>query len=219
MRSNIDKFKEDFERLTKAGEELKLILFEEVGPKKKTRPGRFFAKYQGWYSEAAVVIEQLLPQRLEEFVNLYESDSRRKTLNTSNYSIADYCMGLAPATNSFGQQTFDQGVVFMKYQMQVAILGSVSQRLESSLFDIKQLTQADLFDSELDAAEELLKQKFLRPAGVIVGVILEKHLAQVCSAHKLVVRKKAPHHQRTERSPKRIGSYRYAGLALNSTPL
>lgn len=38
------------------------------------------------------------------------------------------------------------------FRQQQAILNAVKQRFESSLFDIKQLVQADLFDSELDAA-------------------------------------------------------------------
>ena len=72
------------------------------------------------------------------------------------------------------------------------ILKSVSKRFESSLFDIQNLVQADLFDSELDAAKELLKNKFTRAAGAICGVILEKHLKLVCESHEVKIgRKKA----------------------------
>jgi hypothetical protein len=68
----------------------------------------------------------------------------------------------------------------------------VKARFESSLFDIRQLVQADLFDSELDAAKELAKNKFTRAAGALAGVILERHLAQVCDNHGIKVAKKAP---------------------------
>ena len=51
---------------------------------------------------------------------------------------------------------------------------------------------ADLFDSELDAAEALAKKKFLRGAGAMAGVVLEKHLRQVCSNHSVKISKKAP---------------------------
>jgi hypothetical protein len=68
----------------------------------------------------------------------------------------------------------------------------VKARFESSLFDIRQLVQADLFDSELEAADELVKQKFVRAAGALAGVVLERHLAQVCDNHGIKVRKKAP---------------------------
>ena len=63
-------------------------------------------------------------------------------------------------------------------------------RFESSLFDIQQLVTADLFNSELDAASELAKKKFLRAAGALAGVVLEKHLRQVCKSHSVTIRKK-----------------------------
>jgi hypothetical protein len=79
-----------------------------------------------------------------------------------------------------------------QFQQQLAILKSVSTRFESSLFDIRQLVQADLFDSELDAARELVKHGFLRGAGAIAGVVLEKHLTQVADNHNIKTRKKHP---------------------------
>ena len=50
---------------------------------------------------------------------------------------------------------------------------------------------ADLFDSELEAASELAKNKFFRAAGAVAGVVLEKHLLQVCDNHAIAPTKKA----------------------------
>lgn len=58
------------------------------------------------------------------------------------------------------------------------------------MFDIKQLVQADLFDSELEAAKELNKKGFIRGAGAVAGVVLENHLSQICENHKIKVIKK-----------------------------
>ena len=69
------------------------------------------------------------------------------------------------------------------FRQQLSILKSVKARFESSLFDIRQLVQADLFDSELAAAKELAKHKFNRAAGALAGVVLERHLRQVCDNH------------------------------------
>ena len=69
---------------------------------------------------------------------------------------------------------------------------SAKARFESSLFDIRQLVQADLFDSELEAAKELAAHKFTRAAGAVAGVVLERHLAQVCGNHSVTVAKKTP---------------------------
>jgi hypothetical protein len=68
----------------------------------------------------------------------------------------------------------------------------VKARFKSTLFDIRQLVQADLFDSELDAAEQLTKNRFFRPAGALAGVVLERHLGQVCDNHAIKITKKTP---------------------------
>jgi hypothetical protein len=71
-------------------------------------------------------------------------------------------------------------------------LRSVEKRFESTLFDIEQLTQAYIFDSELDLAKELNKKGFVRGAGAICGVVLEKYLGQFCLNHKIKIAKKNP---------------------------
>jgi hypothetical protein len=80
----------------------------------------------------------------------------------------------------------------MRFQTQLQILRAIEQRFESSLFDIRQLVQADFFDSELDAARELTKGGSLRAAGAVAGVVLEKHLSEVISNHNVAIRKQHP---------------------------
>jgi hypothetical protein len=77
-------------------------------------------------------------------------------------------------------------------EQQLHILGSAEQRFKSSLFEIRQLVTADLFDNEVEAARALEKNKFLRAVGAIAGVLLEKHLAQVCENHDIKITKKHP---------------------------
>ena len=72
------------------------------------------------------------------------------------------------------------------------MLKAAKARFESSLYEIRQLVQADLLDSELEAAEVLAKHKFTRAAGALAGVVLERHLAQVCADRKLPTGKKNP---------------------------
>ena len=55
-----------------------------------------------------------------------------------------------------------------------------------------EVLQADVFDSELESARELLKKGYIRAAGAIAGVVLEKHLGHVCGKHNLKTRKKHP---------------------------
>jgi len=86
----------------------------------------------------------------------------------------------------------DSKAAFSKFQQQIDILKSAERKFESSLFDIKQIIQSDLFDSELDAAKELLKKGFLRGSGAICGVVLERHLKQVATNHMVTIKKPNP---------------------------
>lgn len=49
-----------------------------------------------------------------------------------------------------------------------------------------------MFDSELDAAAELVKKGFTRAAGAIAGVVLERHLAKISANHSIKLGKKNP---------------------------
>lgn len=154
----------------------------------------FRSAYQSWYSEAKAVIRQLLPDRLSDFVRHYEKPKPRKDITYDNYRIEDYLQGLT-VNRTFGLEKakiVGPDAALSQFQQQLAILESVQARFQSTLFDIRQLVQADLLDSELDAAEELAKHKFNRAAGAVAGVVLERHLNQVCENHNIQLAKRAP---------------------------
>jgi len=155
----------------------------------KDRPS-FAAAYQAWYSEAKVLIKQLLPDRLADFVRLYEKPKPRKDITYESYRIEDYLQGLN--VTRLGETVVGPEGAIPHFRQQLAILEAVKARFESSLFDIRQLVQGDLFDSELDAAKELAKNRFTRAAGALAGVVLERHLAQVCENHSVALSKKDP---------------------------
>jgi len=203
MVSNLDRYKKDLSKLVTLGESMNLDLhirdFEKNGElnKKQTESkkkvgGIFESQYQKWYTESLAVIRHLLPDRLPEFEALYKGEGRRKEINNTTYTIQDWFMGIRAVPDWYsGEKRFDDfGATVMRFRTQLEIIESVKARFESSLFDIKQLVKADLFDSELDSARELLKNGFLRGAGAIAGVVLEKHLSEVCSNHKVTIRKK-----------------------------
>jgi len=103
--------------------------------------------------------------------------------------IEDYLQGMRITRSGGTEVIVDKSAAIPQFDQQVAILKSAEARFDSSLFDIKQLVQADLLDSEVDAAKLLLKNKFFRAAGAICGVVIEKHLAQVCENHGLKLQK------------------------------
>lgn len=149
----------------------------------------FVREYDSWYSESLLVIKQIIPDRLDDFVKQYKNE-KRKDVTYSSYVISDYLLGVR-ITRGF-DLVVDQTAAIPKMQNQISILRSAEKRFESALFDIQEVIQADLYDSELTAAKDLAKKGFVRGGGAIAGVVLEKHLGHVCSLHELKLRKKYP---------------------------
>ena len=206
MVSNLDRYKKDLDRLIENGVQLFHSLQKQNHPedyKKWTKAQLkklpdFLRDYQTWYSESLNVVKQLIPEREDDFIEFYQRSKNRKIITYENYRIIDYLTGLEESfTNSkslielnFEKSIDYHGIVTFQFNQQLAILKSAKQRFESSLFDIKTVLQADLFDSELDASKELNKKGFVRGAGAIAGVVLEGHLKEVCNNHKIQVKKK-----------------------------
>jgi hypothetical protein len=210
MISNIDKYKKDLGRLISDGGQLLNAMQYECFPKefedaiaktlkdkneiqdfKKKLPS-FKDKYQSWYSESLAVIKLLLPDRVADFVRLYEKPRGRKDITYGNYVIEDYLQGLQVTRGAMEIKIVSPEAAIPQFRQQLNILESAQKRFESSLFDIKQLLQADLFDSELEAAKELNKKGFTRGSGAMAGVVLEAYLTQVCKNHNIKITKKDP---------------------------
>lgn len=206
---NIDKYKKDLTVLIEKGEKLVISMKYECFPqeiekqikdhfKDEKKAKEYIAKllpfskeYQSWYTESLVLIKQLLPDRISDFIRLFEKPKTRKSIEYGNYVMEDYLQNLR-VTSGYGEKKVGPDAALNQFEQQLNILKSIERRFESSLFDIKQLVQADLFVSELEAAKELNKNKFMRGAGAIAGVVLEKHLAQVHFNHNLKISKKNP---------------------------
>lgn len=204
MQPNLEKYKKDLEKLISKGDLLHIAMQHECFPDEvkkalgkdaqeiiKQLP-KFNAEYQAWYSEAKVLIKQLLPDRLADFARHYEKPKPRKDISYENYRIEDFLQGLNITRGWDKEKVVGPDAAIPHFRQQQAILNAVSARFGSSLFDIRQLVQADLFDSELAAAQELLKNGFLRASGAVAGVVLEKHLSQVTENHSIPIRKKHP---------------------------
>ncbi len=147
--------------------------------------------YQRWYTKALKVIEVLAPDRLEEFVNYYRIDTKRKVINAGNYVIQDYVMGLE-VRNKFGEPEFNGNqVCSVKIYNQMQILQSLETRIDYVLANVQGVLLSELQDKELETAEELLKIN-ARGAGSLAGVILENHLQRVMQNHHITISKKNP---------------------------
>ena len=208
MTTNLERYKNDLDKLISTGNELHIAMQMDCFPKEvkkqiKDQYGEktnkilsdipsFREEYQTWYSETQALIKQLLPDRLSDFIRYYEKPKGRKEISFESYRIEDYLQGLNITRAYTQEKVVGPEAAIPHFRQQLAILDSVKARFESSLFDIRQLVQADLFDSELEAAKELSKHKFTRAAGALAGVVLERHLGQVCENHSVKITKKNP---------------------------
>jgi hypothetical protein len=198
MPSNLDRYTKDLEALIARGDLLDMAMhrdctadfdknflktYGDSGKKILKDLPTFRAEYQSWYSEAKHLIKQVLPDRLDDFVRHYEKPKSRKELTSENYRIEDYLQGITVTRLHEPQPVVGFHAAIPHFKQQLAIVKAVKRRFESSLFDIRQLVQADVFDSELDAAKELAKKGFARAAGALAGVVLERHLGLVAVSH------------------------------------
>lgn len=207
MSEKTDKFSKELDELVNQGdllfmamqymchpEEFKEQVGKAVGKDKleeylKKLPN-FKSDYQAWFSKAQAVIKQILPDRLNDFNSFYEYPKPRKEITFQNYMIKDALQGLT--IRRYGDVIANDGSAIPEFTQQINIVKAAKRALGSRLLELKTILQADLFDSEIASARALAKAGYLRAAGAICGVVIEKHLAQVCDTHGITIRKKNP---------------------------
>jgi len=205
MASNLERYKADLDKLISLGKRMYADLLLQLSKqnRKLTKTQQetlgkikdtFNSEYHNWYNQAFSIIKYLLPERIIEFESFYKWDKKRKTIDLVTFSIQDWLAGRRAAPDDItGKKAFDDlATISSKFNIQLEILKSVKVIFNSSLFNIKQLLQADLLDSEIDSSKELLKNGYLRASGVVAGVVLETHLLQVCNSHNITINKNNP---------------------------
>ena len=115
--------------------------------------------YQQWYTESSPIVKQLIHDRFDEFSESYFQDDLDALLSIPREE------GLNPSN-----------AVLLKMRRQCLILMASKSQLDGAVSNLRQIVQADLFDSELDAARELLDKGFTRAAGALAAVALERSL-------------------------------------------
>ncbi len=200
MASNIDRYTNDITRLVNEGGLLALAMQRQASPHLKPKTNvpdeqlknlpDVHSKYQPWYSEALALVTQLLPERLDDFKSYYAPRNQRKEIDHGNYTMTDYLRGTT--IRSRGTTIVDPSAALPAMYQQYNIVAGLLTRFESSLYDIRTLVHADLLDDELDVAETLNRNGYSRAGGAVAGVVLEGHLAAVCSRHAVTPKKKDP---------------------------
>lgn len=148
--------------------------------------------YQSWFTKTLPLVKKLLPDRFQEFQDQYKLQKRdEKKIDSVTFTIYDYLLGVRIMRGE--KEGIDHyGSFASRFRLQLAILGSGIDRIDSKLTDIEGILQSKLFDHELEAAEDLLKKGHTRAAGALSGVSLEVHLGSVCTNHNIKISKKSP---------------------------
>jgi len=120
--------------------------------------------YQKWYSAVHTIIAKNFQQRLAEVEALYNQGIKR--IFENSYITKETQFRLLDLINQ-----------------QFAILVAVPDHLRFSIYDIELTAYSILMDDELEAANYLLKNGFLRAAGALAGVTLERHLKNLLRKH------------------------------------
>jgi hypothetical protein len=144
--------------------------------------------YEAWYTKALAAVQQLAPDRTADFIDHYKLSKPSKSIDYATYRISNALIGLSSSSMN---AVSTMNAVAMHLGGQVNIVASLSSRLDSTLANLRASLQAILLDNELEAAAELAKAKHLRSAGTIAGVVLERHLREVCERHTLSLKKRA----------------------------
>lgn len=165
-------------------------LFEKL--RAETHIIEFGAEYQDWYTRTLPLVKALAPDRFPEFRGYYEVDSKRKGIGPVSYVLQDYVNGISPKLDWQGKVVFDHHQAAMARMLnQVQILASLGSRIDTVLSNVEGHLLADIEDRELAAAADLSKAN-LRAAGMLSGVVLERHLGQVVINRDIKMSKKAP---------------------------
>lgn len=151
------------EQVIPGGFDLKSLDAPRVVPEKSPLPLACSGGYQEWYSAARAVIAKNQPSRLDEFDQRY-SEIR----------------GLLQKRHVEKHEQFElMDLINLQFEM----LAAIPAHLRFSMYDIELTAYSVLMDDELEASRYLCSKGFLRPAGALTGVILERHLKNLLRKH------------------------------------
>jgi hypothetical protein len=150
----------------------------------------FEYKYQSWYTKALRAVQHLASDRLNEFRGYYEIDPKRKSLSYGTYVIQDYFKKVVPSRMQYPEFN-TRAQVFQSFFNQLTIFKSIIDRADSLLGNIEDELYAEIQDSEIVVAKQLIKIS-PRAAGALMGVVIEGHLQKIADNHAIKVAKKNP---------------------------
>jgi hypothetical protein len=193
MRANFDELKDEISALVEEANPWREALLSDSGGRQIEETFKpFYMNYEQWYSKSLAVVKIVLPDRTDDFMHCYSQQNDDGEVKIDKIGIRRYLTDILfqNINQHFASRATRRTGSLV--QMQIGILDAAFGKFDSKIYNIQETVTADLFDSELSAARELNKQGHHRAAGVVAGVLLEKHLRRVAEAHGLSTTKKNP---------------------------
>jgi hypothetical protein len=134
------------------------------------------ATYQAWYSKSLGLVWRLLPERYDEFRQLYSGEGRSQ-LDHSTYAISDFLMSVPLPRHGLNEA---RAVFASRFHLQLAILGSARERIDARWQELEKTLELQLHNVQLQAAIRLFGQGQLRAAGALTSVVLHAELRLAC---------------------------------------
>lgn len=138
-------------------------------PEEKAFPQKIKVMYQQWYAAARTIIARNYSARLPEFDALYSCQT-------------GYCIKFFLEDLYLNQK--DEFKLIDLINAQFGILASVPNHLKFSVYNTELNIYSVLMKDELGAAQYLLDNGFLRSAGALAGIVLERHLKNLLEKHE-----------------------------------
>ena len=154
------------------------------GPERLDLP-QLTIKYETWYTNALRVVQNLIPERLEDFVSAYKNN-RSGAIGYSTYTIQDYLLGIKVDRSS--KADFNSALLFERLTLrQAGILNSALQTKPVSANTSENPFQEEFYERALDKAQKLFEMGQLVPAGVLAGTVLENYLKWMCRRRNIKI--------------------------------
>jgi inorganic triphosphatase YgiF len=166
-----------------------LLLAERLSKMDRGAQPDLAIKGQQWVRGARALMEAQHYSGLKEFDASYESHNNP---NARQYLVADVIEHGAQSNLPYCFGTFRRDLLAMR-----ALLHALESELESRELPVKTALSLDVASSEIETAQQLLDdakgaEVFLRAAGVIARIALERHLFTVADSRSLPIIKNPP---------------------------
>ena len=126
---------------------------------------KYVQLYQIWYSKAEALIKEYLYDRKDEFTREYDEILCLLQLRKNWDTVY---------VHSIIKEFTD------RFDTQKNLISSLPKVFEIQNIKLRKSISADLVESELDEAGLLLEHDFVRAAGAVAGVALERYLKTLC---------------------------------------